>query len=637
MNRESLDRWCERGILALVLAILVFGPLATGAVRTVDFLVLQGLTLGVMLLWGLRLWRSPRPKLLWPPICWAVIAFALYAIGRYLTADIEYAARRELIRILVYAFLFLAILNNLHRQESTKSISLTLVFLAMGISAYAIYQFLTGSDRVWNFVTQYKGRGCGTYICPNHLAGFLEMILPLALAYTLVSRARTVIKVFVGYAALVMLVGIGVTLSRGGWIATGLALVAFFTVLIFRRTYRLPSLVLLVALVGGGVYLVPQSLPVQKRMQKTFASGKLNDSRFELWQPAIELWRENEWWGIGPAHFDYRFREHRPESVQLRPDRVHNDILNTLVDWGIVGTVIVTAAWVLLYAGVFQTWRFVRGRPGEFSGKQSNKLAFVLGAALGLLAILCHSTVDFNLHIPANAILAVALMALLSSHVRFATERYWATARLWTKVLASAVLLAGFAYLGSQEWRAAREWVWLEQAARAPIFSPARVAALDQAFAVEPRNFDTTYAIGEALRIQSWAGGENYADLARQAMDWFVRGMKLNPFDGYNYMGCGMCLDWLDRHDEAESKFNQADALDPNGYYTAAWIGWHYVQVEDYAAARPWFERSLYLQWEDNPIAASYLQIVKRKMLEAAASADKLPGGLSPQPDARTN
>ena len=83
MNREALDRWCERGILALVLAILVFGPLATGAVRTRSFLIIQGLTVGVLLLWGARFWLNPRPQLLWPPICWAVVAFTVYAIVRY--------------------------------------------------------------------------------------------------------------------------------------------------------------------------------------------------------------------------------------------------------------------------------------------------------------------------------------------------------------------------------------------------------------------------------------------------------------------------------------------------------------------------------------------------------------------------
>ena len=82
MNRDVADNWCERGILGLVLAILVFGPLATGAVRPPDFLVLQGLTLGVLLLWSVRLWLTPKPRLLWPPICWTVMAFTLYAIGR---------------------------------------------------------------------------------------------------------------------------------------------------------------------------------------------------------------------------------------------------------------------------------------------------------------------------------------------------------------------------------------------------------------------------------------------------------------------------------------------------------------------------------------------------------------------------
>ena len=182
MDRERLDSWCERGILAFVLAILVFGPLATGAVRTLEFLIIQGLTIVVMALWIVRLWLKPRPQLLWPPICWAALVFLGYAIVRYFTSDVEYVARLELIRIVVYTSLFFAILNNLHRQESIQLIVFTLIFLAIGISFYAIYQFVTGSDRVWHFLKPYHHRGAGTYISPNHLGGFLEMLLPLALA-----------------------------------------------------------------------------------------------------------------------------------------------------------------------------------------------------------------------------------------------------------------------------------------------------------------------------------------------------------------------------------------------------------------------------------------------------------------------
>ena len=41
MDRERLDKWCEWGIIGLVLAVLVYGPLAIGAVRPLDFLVIQ--------------------------------------------------------------------------------------------------------------------------------------------------------------------------------------------------------------------------------------------------------------------------------------------------------------------------------------------------------------------------------------------------------------------------------------------------------------------------------------------------------------------------------------------------------------------------------------------------------------------
>jgi hypothetical protein len=50
-----------------------------------------------------------------------------------------------------------------------------------------------------------------------------------------------------------------------------------------------------------------------------------------------------------------------------------------------------------------------------------------------------------------------------------------------------------------------------------------------------------------------------------------------------------------------------------------AHVGLHYVATGDYAAARPWFERSLRLQWKSNDIAVAYLEIIKTRLLEAAA------------------
>ncbi|HSY75099.1 MAG TPA: hypothetical protein VK810_06495, partial [Dongiaceae bacterium] len=246
MNREALDKFFERGILALVLAILVFAPLAMGAVDAWAFLVVQGLTICVMLLWAARICLSPKPQLLWPPICWVVLAFTIYAVGRYLTADIEYVARQELIQVLVCAFLFFAIVNNLYRQEFSQIISFTLIFLAMGISGYAACQFFAHSNRVWNFTSPYTGRASGTYISPNNLAGFLEMILPLTVAYILAGRMKPVMRIILSYAALVIAAGLAVTFSRGGWAAAGIGLFGLLGILLCQRNHRIPALLLLI-------------------------------------------------------------------------------------------------------------------------------------------------------------------------------------------------------------------------------------------------------------------------------------------------------------------------------------------------------------------------------------------------------
>ena len=634
MNREATDKFCERGILALVLAILVFTPLAFGGRSQppvgskLDFLlvapfnIVQWMTLAVMALWGARLWLMPRPKLLWPPVCWAVVAFTLYAVIRYLTAEIEYVARAEMIQVVMYAFLFLAIVNNLHRQESAQLITLTLVFLAMAIAFYAVYQFVTNTNKVWLLQQPYPHRGTGTFISPNNLAGFLEMILPLALAYTITSRIKALPKIFTGYAAIAILAGIVVTVSRGSWIATALALLIFFAVLMFHHTHRAPAIALLALFISGILFFAPHDVLFTARLKGLKESGGniTRDSRYLIWHDAVQLWHENPWWGIGPAHFDYRFGKYRPDAIQKSPDRVHNDYLNTLTDFGIVGIALVLLAVIAVFTCAMWTWRYVRGSPNTLGDHRSNKLALVLGASIGLVAILIHSFVDFNMHIPANALIAITLMALLASYVRFATERYWFTARIVPKTLLTVALACGLVYLGSQAARSAQESFWLMRAEKSESDSAAQIAALQKAFSAEPKNFETARALGEAFRAKSWPYNDGYKEDAQAAMKWFQRATELNPYDDSSYLRHGMCLDHLDQHEQAFAYFDRANRMDPNSYFNNAYMGWHYAQIGDYPAAREWLSRSRMLEWENNPIAETYLKIAEDQMREIAAN-----------------
>jgi O-antigen ligase len=626
MDREFLDRWCERGLLAVVLAVLLFGPLATGAVRGQDFAVLQGLTVLGLGLWVARCWINPRHRLQWPPVCWAVVAFVLYAVVRYRQADVEYVARLELIRVLVYAGLFFLVLNNLHRQETTRILIWVLLVLGMAIALYAVYQYLTGSNKVWWLVRppQYNRRGSGTYICPDHLAGFLEMLLPLALAGLLVSKARAVGRVLYAYIAFVLLAGIGASLSRGGYVATGVALLAMAGWLMRYRDYRKPVLILVGVIVVAAVLFFVQERHAQRRFQNMFTDFAADNVRVRsyLWTAATRMWLDHVWWGVGPGQFDVRFPAYRPTAVPSRPYWAHDDYLNTLADWGAVGGGIVAWGLVCLGAGALKTWKYVQREPGDLSTRRSDRAALVLGASIALLALAVHSVVDFNLHIPANAILATVLAASLTSHLRFATDRYWVTLHWPGRLAVTALALSAVVFLSASGLRQFEEGRLLSRAEWAAT-ADQQYALLRQAHEVEPANAETVQKLGEIHRLVSWEGNDNWREQALAAMKWFDLGLHLNRWESYDFIHYGMCLDWLGEHAQAATYFEEAEQLDPNSYYVPMMHGWHELQAEHYAAARQHFERAIRIRWYDRALMERYLAIANRHLAEEAARPGK--------------
>lgn len=618
MDREQLDEWAEKGILLLFSAILIFAVLATGAVRPLDFLIVQAGVIVLGFLWMARLWLKPKPHLLFGSIYIPILCFLAYAAVRCHLVPVAEAGRIELNRVLVYSLIFFVAVNNLNRQDSTQFITVILLLLALGLALMAVYQYVTHPLKIWNFrrPTMYLMRGSGTFINPNHMAGFLEMVLPLALASTMIGRFSPAVKVVLAYAALVMVAGIGVTISRGGWIATGLSLLAFFTVMFFHRGLWLRSLIMLsVVSVAIGAFAINNRVS-RERFSKTLVNGT-NDTRVVLADAAVKMWRENVVWGIGPGHYDYRFRKFRPEGLQLRPQYTHNDYLNLLADWGAVGFFLVLAVFVALFVNVFKTWRYVKPGQDDMGTRKSNKASLVLGSALGLFSILAHEVVDFNLQIPALAIVAATLMALLTGYTRFATAENWVTIRLPLKLPVTALLAIVLGYLSWQEVAGAREYYWLAKAVSATD-GQTQLAAWKRAAAINNHNFETTYALGESYRVRGWEGNPGYEVLTEEAMGWFKKGMLLNQFDPNNFMRYGMCLDWLGKTNEAGAYFQKALELDPNGYFVITHLGWHCFQIQDYAQAKVWLERSLKLMWPgDNPIAASYLELTNAKLAEA--------------------
>jgi tetratricopeptide (TPR) repeat protein len=440
------------------------------------------------------------------------------------------------------------------------------------------------------------------------------MTLPLALAYTVMSRFSATIKVLLAYSAVTMLAGIVASLSRGGILATMVALVVFCGILLAQRDFWKSALVILCILVALAAVALGESDSVQKRFDEAFKNDKVEDGRQYYWAAAWQLSQRDLVWGVGPGHFDVEFPSVRPWPVQSRPQYAHNDYLNTLCEWGFIGIGIIAAVCALLARGVFEVWRTLRRPTNELGSRLSDRTAFVVGASVGLVALMLHCIVEFDMQIVALAMTAVTLMALLAAQARFATERYWGNPGRLGKILLTAVAAAAIAYLSAQGLRKGAQTYWLARAKAERTQTERIIALATKAHQAEPMDWEATYGLAEYLWQLSLLEGPDYLDRAKQAMQWYAEAMQLNPFDPYLPLGCAMCLDRLGETRAATPYFELAHQLDPHNEDVCREEGRHCIELGDYAAAHQWLTDAN--RAPGSPLSLAELQKLDRMMAD---------------------
>lgn len=614
MNRESADHWLQRATVAILLAQLVLGVAMTGMVRTEDFIIAQGLTVGLILLWLARIWLNKSFELFWPPVCWAAAAGAIYAIVLTAKADVPYVAKLELQRILVYFTVFISALNSFRRRGAVRLLVATVIALAAVNALYAVYQAAINPDYVWHFKRPetygYGRRGSGFFINPNNLATLLCMSLPLGLAFSLVSRLKSLPKIFLGYTSLVIVAGIAVTLSRGGWLATSISLALFFTVLFRMRERRSMAVVALAVIAAIGILAISQSEMGMIRLKRALNSQGHPNVRHDIWRTGWDMWRDNAWTGAGPGHFDVRYKQYRAPAIQDRPKHVHNDYLNTLTDYGAAGFALAAAAIFTLLSGVMQTWRGLRKSFGEDLSCHSDSLAFTMGAGCAFTALAIHAFFDFPIQIPGLAIFAAVIAGVLASQGRRFSGKDRFALGVAGKAAFSAIALAVGVYLTAQSLSLANESRHLNRAEAEIRSFQEKTAQLEAAHRIEPGNPETPFMLGELYRLRSFQSEQDYVEQAEIAIKWFKTTLQINPYDALAQTRLGMCLDWLDQPDEAWKCYESALKLDPNGFHPPSVIGWHYLQLDDLNAAKPWFELSFSRRTYDNDLSSQSLKLI---------------------------
>ncbi len=600
MNREKADRWLGGALVALVLVQVLCGVLFTGMVRPQDFLIAQGLAIPILLLWVARLWTREKPGVLWPPVCWFGTVFVVYAVIRTSGADIPYVARSELLRILVYGATFIAALQSFHSRGALRALLWTLVALGVASSLYAVYQSAIDPDHVWHFTRPkeygYGRRGSGFFINPNNLAIQLAMTAPLALAYAVMSRLKAATKVSLGAAALIMAVGIALTMSRGGWIATTMALTWFVIVVVRMRGRRAAVIGSVAMLIGLGVFVVSQSELAKVRLDAALSKEASGNIRYAVWETALGIWRDHKMFGAGPGHFDRRYREYRVKELQHRPIRAHNDYIDALADWGMVGLGIGLGGVAAILVAAGTAWRSMRRRLEESGAHRSDRLAAILGLTCAAVAWLFHIIFDFPTHIPGMALLAACLAAALTAQIRNVGSKHRFEPGFKARIAVSAAATAMALFLSWQGSVRYREFRALEASDIQAETVEESIAYLEQAHAIEPTNPDTPFLIGETFRLESWESPSNYAEKTESAMRWFEKAIELDPFDPLRRLRLAQCLDWLDRPEEAWTRYEEALKLDPWGFHTASVVGWHFGHIDELETARIWYEKSVYLE-----------------------------------------
>jgi O-antigen ligase len=269
----------------------------------------------------------------------------------------------------------------------------------------------------------------GTYVNRNHFAGLLELSLPFAAVYPIAVqmtrrrqpfRQSVLVATSVALAAL-MLLGIVLSLSRMAFAA---ALTSLFIVgsLALGERASAPKRFAVTALVAaiviaGSLYLAPDPLISRFAEVHETPINVMPDARARVWKETLTLAADYALAGCGLGTFEHCFHKYRTFLPQLGIDSVHNDYLQLLAELGAIGFAIGAAAMIAV---------FVSAARAAFESTDSNTRFLAIACIGSLVAILIHSFTDYNLYIPANAMLLAWIAGIVASlnfgsHTRFKT------------------------------------------------------------------------------------------------------------------------------------------------------------------------------------------------------------------------
>jgi O-antigen ligase len=395
-----------------ICALVVFAVAAHGGVENWALAVFETGAALLLLAWALWMYFTDEEQIVFSPLLLPLGALSLFVCGQWLvhgTAS-SYSTRTEL-QLLVsdLSLLFLAIQAFRTLQDWRGFVWFGMLFGFL-ISIFGILQHLTFNGKLyWFREMHYGGIPFGPYVNRNHFAGFVELILPLSLVPLVMGRVRRERWLVVGLFAVVPIGALFLSVSRGGIVSFGIELAILALVMIQRRTpgkqlFAGAAVLLLALLMVSWLGVGPLLQRFSSFQSLEATAGKRASMRRDTWQ--IFVHHPVAGTGLGTLQIVYPPYESLYDGKIV--NHAHNDYLEALAETGILGGL--CCAWFL---GVLFSYslRPLRQIHNSFAG------TLQLSGLVGCAGFLVHGLVDFNLHIPSNALLFFIMAHLATCEI----------------------------------------------------------------------------------------------------------------------------------------------------------------------------------------------------------------------------
>jgi O-antigen ligase len=444
-DSENTDKRLNKTIAGGLLLGVAFTALAHGAVEPWSVFVFEIIVIALVMLWAAKAAADGKLRIVVPKTALPVAALAAFGLlqslafrdksGKVLSLSMNVGATRQTVTALIFLLAsFIIAANFFATRDKLASAANFLIIYGLALAIFALIQNFTWDGKFYWIRPTESPSPFGPFANHNHFAGYMEMLIPLPLGLMLARAARAEMRWLYGFAATMMGVATVVSLSRGGMISLA-ASMCFILLMSLRLrpsqkrqarpsaligkvvgSRQLPQwvsraalLIVIVAVIAAGIFWIGADRVLDRVAQgQPSASEQQRESFFSsrgwVWRDTLTMIRANPILGVGLGAYGTAFPIYTRSDGSLRVPQAHNDFLQIAADCGIPGALLAIWFIALVFRAVA---RGMKSRDPLLAG-------LALGAGAGIFAILVHSIFDFNLQLPANALLFLVLSAVAS-------------------------------------------------------------------------------------------------------------------------------------------------------------------------------------------------------------------------------